>query len=60
MELIVKKMVDCRDNKKIPLFYSSFVQQILKINGIMPKDGDINDTSKILDYGGVSKMRRKL
>ncbi|KAL5074970.1 hypothetical protein RYX36_013954, partial [Vicia faba] len=56
-EYIVVRMVYFGDTKKDLLFYSSFIQCILEANKIVPKEDDQFITLKILDYGGVSKMR---
>lgn len=38
-------------------FYSSFVQMILELNGIVCKEEELVDSPKILDYGGIAKKR---
>lgn len=57
VRFIIDKMIHCRDNPKIPLLYSSFVQMILDLNGSMCKEKELTESPKILDYGGVKKMR---
>ncbi|CAI8592039.1 unnamed protein product [Vicia faba] len=50
-------MIIFRDNKKRPLFYSSFVHMILEINGVVSKEEDLVGASLIMDEYVVSKMR---
>ncbi|KAL5057062.1 hypothetical protein RYX36_028666 [Vicia faba] len=57
VKFIVNRMIHYKDNLKRPLFFSYFVQQILEVNMIVSKEEDLTRAPKILDYGGVSKMR---
>lgn len=41
VRLIINRMIHCRDNPTKPLFFSSFVQMILELNGIKSKEGDL-------------------
>lgn len=50
-------MIHYMDNIKRPIFFSSFVQMILQLNGIEWKDEELNESPMILDYGAVAKMR---
>lgn len=50
-------MLHYRDNPKRPLFFYSFIQLILEVNGIVSKKEDLVEAPKILDESIVSNMR---
>lgn len=54
---IIDQVFHCKDNPKGPLFFTSFMQLILEANGIVSKEEDLVEASKILDKSGVSMMR---
>lgn len=53
----IDQMLFYQGNPNKPLFYSSFVQMILEINGIMSSKDDLVESPKVLDEYGVSMMR---
>ncbi|KAL5054383.1 hypothetical protein RYX36_035065 [Vicia faba] len=50
-------MTHCKDNQTKPLFYSSFDQMVLELNGIKPKEEDLMGAPICIDESVVSKMR---
>lgn len=54
---IIDRVFHYKHNPKGPLFFTSFMQLILKTNGIVSKEEDLVKASKILDKSGFSMMR---
>lgn len=54
---IIEWTLQCRDNPKRPMFFSSFVKLILEVNEIVSKKEDLVEAPKIFDEFGVYKMR---
>lgn len=57
VKFIIDIMIHYKDNQKRTLFFSLFFQTILELNIIVCKKEDLTESPKILDYGGIEKMR---